>query len=69
MKTQRQTRRSEEGSAVVVILILLFLMLAFSMANSRALSNLKKEMQVMEANQVKKFESGTNTVRVPAERK
>ena len=64
MKIQRAIKRSENGSAVLVILILLFLIVAFSMANSRALSNLKKEMQILETRQMKRLQDGTNHVSV-----
>ena len=53
---------------MVILLILLFLMLAFSIANQRALSNLHKEIQAVEKQQQKKYAVSPNNAAAPAPR-
>ena len=57
MKIHLHLKQNERGSAVVVILILLFCMIAFVMSTIRSLSNLHKEMQIVERQQMQKYRS------------
>ena len=53
-------RRSESGFAVLVVMGLLFLMLIMILAANQSLYRLHREIRLVEQNQQKKFDQGTN---------
>ena len=61
MKLLRPTCRSahsaERGSTVLVILVMLSIMVAFAITNSRTTYHLKRELQLIEKRQLKRYES------------
>ncbi|HOB99696.1 MAG TPA: hypothetical protein PKM43_13270 [Verrucomicrobiota bacterium] len=56
MKTVASTQGSERGSAVIVVLALLLLILAFMAGNDVTLRSLRREMQIIEERQLRKYE-------------
>lgn len=56
MKTAASNQGSERGSAVIVVLALLFLTLAFIAGNDVTLRSLRREMQIIEERQLRKYE-------------
>ena len=51
----RRDRRGERGSAAIVVLVLLFLIVAFAEGNSVTLRSLKRELQLLDERQLKKY--------------
>lgn len=61
MKMQSFVRRqSERGFAVLVVMGLLFLMVIMILAANQSLYRLHREIRLVEQNQQKKFDQGTN---------
>ncbi len=56
MKTVASTQGRERGSAVVVVLALLLLTLAFMAGNDVTLRSLRREMQIIEERQLRKYQ-------------
>ena len=66
MKVNLKSRK-RRGFAVMVVLLVLALLTALSLANARALFYLKRDLQLIESRQERKYlrtSSGTNTVPV-----
>jgi len=55
--TCHSAHSAERGSAVLVILVMLSIMVTFAIANSRTTYHLKRELQLIEKRQLKKYES------------
>ena len=55
--TGRSSHSAERGSAVLVILVMLTIMVTFAIANSRTTYHLKRELQLIEKRQLKRYES------------
>ena len=55
--TWHPAHSAERGSAVLVILVMLSIMVTFAIANSRTTYHLKRELQLIEKRQLKKYES------------
>jgi len=55
MKTRCPSRRRERGMATLAVLMVLVVMVAFALAQSQALVQLKREMKLIEQRQLKKY--------------
>jgi Tfp pilus assembly protein PilX len=58
-KTARDKSR-ERGVAIVVVIAILAIMAVLAISNSRTLASLKRELQRIEAHQLKRVGAGTN---------
>ena len=47
--------RREDGSAAIVVLVLMFLILAFAQGNTVTLNSLKRELHLLDQQQLKKY--------------
>jgi uncharacterized SAM-binding protein YcdF (DUF218 family) len=63
--TCRSLQSAERGSTVLVILVMLSIMAAFAIANSRTTYQLKRQLQLIEKRQLKRYEPTAGKVATP----